>query len=461
MKFCPKCSLKIKGNLTYCPLCKVELLSCADDEEGTSQFTNEEQPDLLATELDNIISSVDAINDGGPTSGFRKSVQENTSNNINHTDEDDDPKVRLKKLESNLVSLEKKLSLALRHDGIFKVTVADVESRIRKLDSSLAEIKNSLVSPPECTQDIEKENSKFESQIDQFVGDLESVKNNLRDLHDKINKLSEECRLSMKLSEDNKSKISKLALYAKEPISSFEELQSQSNLSFGEIEIPEEGIKFPKSEGEGFEPDFEPSLSPLSEDDISQSERVKKSKLPLVIILILASIIISLWCGFYFLNSHEQSIQKENIPKKSDIASVPKSVTSVELSTKTRIEESDLEKPKKSSIKSSHSTKSASISNAKTKKKSIPPKKSITASLPSAKSIGYTISVGSFQDKKRAQSITKKLLEKGYPVLMFTSKKNKWYRVRIGAFSSFKDASKYAATLNKKENLPTFITKID
>ncbi|MCK5421981.1 MAG: SPOR domain-containing protein, partial [Deltaproteobacteria bacterium] len=74
---------------------------------------------------------------------------------------------------------------------------------------------------------------------------------------------------------------------------------------------------------------------------------------------------------------------------------------------------------------------------------------------------GYTINVGSFQDKKRAQNLTKKLLEKGYPALMFPSMKNKWYRVKIGAFSSFKDARKYAATLNEKENLITFITKID
>ena len=434
MKFCPKCSLKIKGDLTYCPLCKVELLSCADDEEVTSQVTDEEQPDSLAADLDNIISSIDDLKDVGYTNGLRESVQENTTDNINHTNEDDDPKVRLK-----------------------------------KLDISLAELKNSLASPPEYSQDIETESSRFESQFDQFVGDLESVKNGLNDLHDKINKLSEECRISMKISEDNKSKITKLALYAKGPISSFEEVQAQSNLPFGEIKVPEEGIRFPESEGEGFETDFEPSLSPLSKEDISQPERVKKSKLPLIIILILAATIISLWCGFYFLNSHEQSIQKENIPKRSDIASVPKSATPVKLlqkritkpAAKIKIEEKDIKKPTLSGGKSSQSKKSASIATVKTKNKSSRPEKSKKISSPSKKTSGYTINVGSFKDKKRAQNFTKKLLEKGYPALMFPSNKNKWYRVKIGAFSTLKEANTYAATLNKKENFSIFITKID
>jgi len=434
MKFCPKCSLKIKGDLTYCPLCKVELLSCADDEEITSQVTDEEQPDSLAADLDNTISSIDDLKDGGSTNGLRESVQENTTDNIYHTDEDDDPKVRLK-----------------------------------KLDISLAELKNSLASPPEYSQDIETESSRFELQFDQFVGDLESVKNSLKDLHDKINKLSEECRISMKISEDNKSKITKLALYAKGPISSFEEVQAQSNPLFGEIEVPEEKIKFPESEGEGFETNFEPSLSPLSKEDISQPERVKKSKLPLIIILILAATIISLWCGFYFLNSHEQSIQKENIPKRSDIASVPKSATPVKLfqkritkpAAKIKIEEKDIKKPEISGGKSSQNKKSASIATVKTKNKPSRPEKSKKVSSPSKKTSGYTINVGSFKDKKRAQNFTKKLLEKGYPAFMFPSNKNKWYRVKIGAFSTFKEASTYAATLNKKENFSIFITKID
>jgi cell division septation protein DedD len=127
---------------------------------------------------------------------------------------------------------------------------------------------------------------------------------------------------------------------------------------------------------------------------------------------------------------------------------------------KTKKEEKDFKKPKKSTVTSSHSKKSTSVPKAKTKKDSSPPKKSITASAPSKKSSGYTINVGSFQDKKLAQNLTKKLLKKGYPALMFPSKKNKWYRVKVGAFSSLKDAGKYAATLNEKEKLPAFITNI-
>ncbi|MBW1854874.1 MAG: hypothetical protein JRJ00_09390, partial [Deltaproteobacteria bacterium] len=301
MKFCPKCSLKIKGNLIYCPLCKVELLSCADDEDGeaTSKVTTEEKQDSPAAELDNIISTADDRKDGHSTNEHRDSLQENTIDNFDRPDEDNDPKGSLKKLESNLNSLEKKLNLSLSQNDIFKGTVVDMQSWLKKLDISLAEIKKSLGSSNNYTQDIEKERSRLEPQIDQCVGDLESVKNNLKDLHDKMNKLSEECRISLKISEDNKSKIRSLELYSKVSSPSFEEVQAQSSLPFGEIESSQEGISFPESEGEGLETDFEPSISPLSDEDISQPERVKKSNLPVIIISIIAATIISLWCGFY------------------------------------------------------------------------------------------------------------------------------------------------------------------
>ncbi|MBW2184411.1 MAG: hypothetical protein JRF49_11195, partial [Deltaproteobacteria bacterium] len=135
MKFCPKCSLKIKGNLIYCPLCKVELLSCADDEDGeaTSKVTTEEKQDSPAAELDNSISTADDSKDGPSTNEHRDSLQENTIDNFDRPDEDNDPKGSLKKLESNLNSLEKKLNLSLSQNDIFKGTVVDMQSWLKKL----------------------------------------------------------------------------------------------------------------------------------------------------------------------------------------------------------------------------------------------------------------------------------------------------------------------------------------
>jgi cell division septation protein DedD len=71
---------------------------------------------------------------------------------------------------------------------------------------------------------------------------------------------------------------------------------------------------------------------------------------------------------------------------------------------------------------------------------------------------GYTINVASFKDKKRALDYTKKLSDKGYPVLMLPSKN--MFRVKVGAFSTRKEARAYAATLKKKEKIDTFITSI-
>ena len=49
---------------------------------------------------------------------------------------------------------------------------------------------------------------------------------------------------------------------------------------------------------------------------------------------------------------------------------------------------------------------------------------------------------------------------KGYPVLMSLSKEKNMYRVRIGAFSTVKEARAYASKFEKKEKVPTFITEI-
>jgi len=43
MRFCPKCSLKIKANIEQCPICKVELLFCAEDEDVTAHLSEKEE----------------------------------------------------------------------------------------------------------------------------------------------------------------------------------------------------------------------------------------------------------------------------------------------------------------------------------------------------------------------------------------------------------------------------------
>jgi len=465
MKFCPKCSLKIRGNLTQCPLCKVELLSCAEDEEVTSQATDEEPQEQIITEIDHILSTESGTQDKKHTTGLRETVQRKTADKIKATEDYSEVVNKMKKLEDSLNDMENKLNITF---DFFKSTVVGLESRVTQLNQSLGEMKKSLESPHKPLQIIKEEISRWAVHLDHLGEDLESVKNNLRDQQDKINKLSEECRISMKLSEETRDKIKNLKLSPERSSPSFEERRDKGDFPFKKIEISEEGIRFPERMKEDFETEFESSLSPPSKEDFLQPERERKKNFPMIMVLILAAVIISLWFGFRYFKSQKQKVQKEiiaqkieisPIPKKGDLDILPKN-SKMQPTQKAVPKEKDL-KPKELSKKSSQRKESAPVSKVVAQKQSSSSKELKTRRATLKESRGYTINVGSFRDKERAHRLTKKLIDKGYPVSMSPSKKNKWYKVRIGAFSTVKEARAYATIIKKKEKLPTFITEIN
>ncbi len=62
----------------------------------------------------------------------------------------------------------------------------------------------------------------------------------------------------------------------------------------------------------------------------------------------------------------------------------------------------------------------------------------------------YTVQIGSFTDKKAAESVLRSMKNKGYPAYistMTTSDAKKWYRVRIGTFESNERATDYGENL--------------
>ncbi len=74
---------------------------------------------------------------------------------------------------------------------------------------------------------------------------------------------------------------------------------------------------------------------------------------------------------------------------------------------------------------------------------------------------GYTLQVGSFQEKGRAENLAKQLKNKGYPTYIISSNipmKGVWYRVRTGHFPTLAEAKKYALDLEMKERLPAYVT---
>lgn len=62
----------------------------------------------------------------------------------------------------------------------------------------------------------------------------------------------------------------------------------------------------------------------------------------------------------------------------------------------------------------------------------------------------YTVQIGSFMDKKAADSVLNSMKNKGYPAYISTmrsSDNTKWYRVRIGTFESSQAANDYGDNL--------------
>ena len=76
---------------------------------------------------------------------------------------------------------------------------------------------------------------------------------------------------------------------------------------------------------------------------------------------------------------------------------------------------------------------------------------------------GYTLQVGSFESKKHADSLSRKLKKKGYAAYSISSNipmKGTWHRVRVGHFKTIEEAKKVELMIEKKERLPAYVTYI-
>ncbi len=79
----------------------------------------------------------------------------------------------------------------------------------------------------------------------------------------------------------------------------------------------------------------------------------------------------------------------------------------------------------------------------------------------SAEKKAYTIQVGSFREKGRAEALSEDLREKGYPSTISSvtvPSGGTWYRVRSGRFFALEDAKAVASKMGEEEKLPVFIT---
>jgi cell division septation protein DedD len=75
----------------------------------------------------------------------------------------------------------------------------------------------------------------------------------------------------------------------------------------------------------------------------------------------------------------------------------------------------------------------------------------------------YTVQIASIEDKEKAEKLVIDLIGQGYDAYSYEVDLNGkiYYRVRCGRFSSRKEASYYAQTLEKEAGLKGFVSKIE
>ncbi len=433
MKYCPKCSLKIKGNLSQCPICKVNLSHSTDDEDTNAQRQKEAHPEDLMTEMGPGLTLSSENDAHDPESAINLQEQFKTMNS--EKDDYADQNSRIKNLENTLNAIEGKLTIALNQSDIFRNTVIDLEAIVTKVDKSLRAVKQSLKDPNQRIQKIEDELSGLSLQIKHIREDVAHAQHTTKNLE------------ANQVTSTSPSEASK---------------PSEDFLS-GKIEISDEGIKFAESVGNDFGTAFETPIIPPEDDFFFKPDSGKKNNR--VIISVVAALITISFLVFYFFKSEDTKSQNEIIAQQIEIPPIlqknanytPPAHNSRE-PVQNAVTERKSPAPRKPGVIKKKSDKSITTAKVAKRNQQSTKKKTTATQSVSKNPGGYTINVASFKDKKRALDYTKKLSDKGYPVLMLPSKN--MFRVKVGAFSTRKEARTYAATLKKKERIDTFITSI-
>jgi cell division septation protein DedD len=418
MRFCPKCSLKIKANIEQCPICKVELLSCADDEDVTAHLSKKGEHTKKAVEESPAPSPLKAPPAQEPATPAQMKP-DTAKNEVPPAEDLTILSRKLKSLEDHLVHIEKTIEINSSKDDIIRSSIVDLESKITKLEKTLADQE---AVPPDRLKHIEAEIVRLSSSSTSIHQDEDTITTGS----------------------------TPLASLPEMPAPSTESLPSP-DFSSQDTGFSEEEITFAEDTQDDFEETFEPTIADKLADKLSPRER--KRKLPIVLPLI-ALILIAAWLAFYYAKPRTEEMQEKVVAEKIVLPTTPKT-------TPVQPEKNTLPAPAADTVKSGEEQESALTPPVPAKQPPKTSQKTPAAAKTPLNGSGYTVRVGAFKDKALARSLTTQLREKGYSALMSPSKDKQFYRVKVGAFSTKKEALAYASVLEKKEKLPTFVTQIN
>jgi len=415
MRFCPKCSLKIKANIEQCPICKVELLFCAEDEDVTAHLSEKEEHEQKVIEANPASTPDSAPPAQEPAAPAAEMGPDTTQSDVLPPTEDLTVLTRkIKSLEDHLVHIEKTIEINSTKDDIIRSSIVDLESKITKLDKTVADLDSF---PQDRLEKIEAEVARLSSDSTSAHQDVDNKKTTTTPF-------------------ESPSEI---------PAPSDEGVPSP-HFSSGDTGFPEEEISFSGDTQDDFEGTFTSSI------EKQPSVRERKRKLPMVLPLI-ALLLIAVWLAFYYSKPREEEMQETVVADNIIVPTLPKTAEGQPEKNSTVVP-ADMGKTGKE--------KAAALTTPPPDKK--PSKTAQKTSAPAKTPLngsGFTVNVGSFKDKALALSLTTRLQKNGYSALMSPSKDKQFYRVKVGAFSTQKEARAYASVLEKKEKLPTFVTQIN
>jgi len=422
MRFCPKCSLKIKGTITQCPICKVELLSCAEDDEmDTRPPEDEQQPALKADAAqqppENLTASpadISRMNANPVSAPAQPADADHSAIIINR---------KLAKLEEHLKSIGKSLNQHMGKDEVLTRSLVELETKINKIEKSFLETVQSKASSQTPAVTTVKDYDYGSSQRGHAA--------------------------------ETKPQTQPYDMNHASPSGSGEPSDtwgSAQDVSAPGLADREENAPFFSEPADGFEesPD---SDNMLHDDQLYRSGSERKKSF-FIIIPVLCLLALFLFLVFYYNNLQKHSDQKLTITEQISLSSIPvdtppsQPAPAGDVKPEPKPDTTDVPAPSPVTIPAAEIKKEAAS-------KTVIQDGAVT--LPG----GFTVSVGSFKEKKNAMDLTARLSKKGYAAEMSPLPQKKLFRVTVGAYAKRSEALAMASQLKKKEQLQTMIIDLN
>jgi cell division septation protein DedD len=391
-------------------------LSCADDEATGAEPVGEERTKTSAEVLEPADPPAELLATPVSTASTSSPPPASLSSEAAKTD----PVQTVEQLSNKLDSIEKKLGLILGKDDVIKKSIVDLESKLNKLEKQIVQLQ---AVPLERFEALEKEVAKsILPSTSRPAGNLETSET----------------------TPQSRGNI--------QTLKSLSGTLSPQSFSDDEQSFPDEEASFAREDTDDFSTGFQTSDTTFDKNAPQSQQKTQKRKIPILIPLLALAMIV-VWLLFYY-SRPKQPMQTEIVTEQV--------TPQTPVQTTPTLNEQRAPKPDPAKeLPRDTAEKSDNLSGAAEKTLTAPQIPPPATKKSPEKGPLFTVNVGSFKDKNLATALTTQLRESGYTALMSQSEQNDFFRVRVGAFATIEEARTFASSLQKKEKLPTFVTRLE